>query len=317
MHGDGNRSDSEDPFCDDVTSGTEMIGSQSFTLFTIPPLRRTSCETQSRTASLPKRLGRPKVMPSSLFNPVSVVRQRQRPSTPGFFGFSDRFIPARPLGTTLHDKFKTTKHPHELTPTEKLLRHRSATDDAFRFRPRTIPPLGPEFRSPSVGERQVSRNRGQEPSLWRLTKIFSLMQSLVATVLGPLDQNRIEAVDGQVGGSTVWTVGLGGTAVDNGRGQLLRSGTNAPLYRATFPTIKPRTDEELSKHEARLAAALDLDRAQRILNVNVTHLPGQHSAGRNRSPLTQWNGTEWVNDGPVLKPRKTLGTRNLPNAPFK
>jgi len=160
MHGDGNRSDSEDPFCDDVTSGTKRIGSQSFTLFTIPPLRRTSCKTQSRTVSLPKRLDRTKVMLSP-FNPGSAIRLRQRLSTPGFFGCPDRFIPARPLGTTLHDKFKTAKHPHELTPTEKLLRHRSATDDAFRYRPRTLPPLGPEFGSPSGGERQVSRNRGQ------------------------------------------------------------------------------------------------------------------------------------------------------------
>jgi hypothetical protein len=32
---------------------------------------------------------------------------------------------------------------------------------------------------------------------------------------------------------------------------------------------------------------------------------------------TQWNGAEWVNDGPVPKPQKPLGNRNLPTAPFK
>ncbi len=139
----------------------------------------------------------------------------------------------------------------------------------------------------------------------------------MGTVLGPLDQNSIDGNERQVGSSTVWTVGLGGAAVNNGRGQLVRSGTNAQLHRATFPTAKFKTEEELEKHGARLAAALGLDRVQRVLEVNLAcHREGNFKNGARNFP-TQWNGTEWFNDGPLPKPRRPLGNRALPTAPFK
>lgn len=139
----------------------------------------------------------------------------------------------------------------------------------------------------------------------------------VGTVLGPLDQNSIDGNERQVGSNTAWTVGLGGAAVNDGRGQLIRSGTNARLFRATFPTPKFKTEEELEKHGARLAAALGLDRTQRILEVNLAcHRESSLNKG-GRNIRTQWNGTEWFNDGPLPKPRKHLGNRALPSAPFK
>jgi hypothetical protein len=138
----------------------------------------------------------------------------------------------------------------------------------------------------------------------------------VGNVLGPLDQNSIDGNEQQADTSTAWTVGLGGAAVNNGRGQLVRSGTNARLFRTTFPTAKPRSEEELEKHQARLAAALGLDRSGRVLDVSLSI----HHDGNSKRPgyvPTRWNGTEWVNDGPLPKPQRPLGNRTLPTAPFK
>jgi meiosis-specific APC/C activator protein AMA1 len=139
----------------------------------------------------------------------------------------------------------------------------------------------------------------------------------VGNVLGPLDQNSIDGIEQHSDPNGPWTTGLGRAAVNNGRGQLVRSGTNARLFRTTFPTARPRSEEELEKHKDRLAAALGIDMAQRVLDVtspNTHHSPPSTKPGYVR---TKWNGTEWVNDGPIPKPQKPIGNRTLPTAPFR
>lgn len=138
----------------------------------------------------------------------------------------------------------------------------------------------------------------------------------MGNVLGPLDQNSIGGNDARVGSGNVWTIGPGGTAVNNGRGQLVRSGTNARLFRATFPTEKQRSEEETEKYKGRIAAALGLDRMQRVLEVSLkTYYP--RTSNKPGFAATEWSGTEWVNGGPIPKPQKPLGNRTLPTAPFK
>lgn len=140
--------------------------------------------------------------------------------------------------------------------------------------------------------------------------------SLVGTVLGPIDLNSIDGIDRQVDNSTLWTVSPGGNAVNNGRGQLVRSGTNAPLFRAIFPTSKANYEEEQEKHAARIAMALGLDRAQRVLEVNLP--PHRQANGRQSDDFrTQWNGREWINDRPIPRNKKPPEHRALPTAPFK
>jgi len=129
------------------------------------------------------------------------------------------------------------------------------------------------------------------------------MTLLVASVLEPVDQNGTEGMGRQVSYGSVWSVGgvaPGGTAVDNGRGQLIQSGTNARLFRTCFATIKPKPEEEMSKHEDRLAAALGLDRAHKVLDVNTLLYQSDDPQKRPRSVLTQWNGIQWVNTGSPL-----------------
>lgn len=110
----------------------------------------------------------------------------------------------------------------------------------------------------------------------------------------------------------MWTVGgiaPGGTAVNNGLGQLIRSGTNVRLFRTTFPTATAKPEEEIDKHEARLAVALGMDRTQRVLETNVIHHHTENARSKPRGVLTQWNGSEWVTEGTL--PSELLKNRSV------
>jgi hypothetical protein len=311
-HYDGNNSDSDDPFVDSDCENSFMNVADIFPVS--PSAFQTPHGLRKRSASFPQSSPRSRPALPTAFFPSSRTRLQQRTPKTASLRRLDRFIPARPQGTDPSERFRTAKATHELTTAERLLRHSGATEDAFVYRRRVVTPLGLESRSRSRGETAASRNTGQCNTtgvLWR-----RMLTGSVGNVLGPLDQNSIDGNERQVDANIAWTVGLGGTAVNNGRGQLVRSGTNARLFRTTFPTAKPKTDEELEKYKARLAAALGLDRAHRVLEVNAA----AHRGTTHTKPgyvQSRWNGAEWVNEGPIPKPQKPLGNRTLPTAPFK
>lgn len=98
-------------------------------------------------------------------------------------------------------------------------------------------------------------------------------------------------------------------AVDNGHGILTQSGTSsAPFFTSSFAQVPRYNTHNTDKHPGRLAAALDFDRASRILQCNVDKgvfkLQSDNNlfpptAKRKLFPKTQkttWNGTGWVND---------------------
>ncbi|KAK3493213.1 WD40-repeat-containing domain protein [Neurospora crassa] len=214
----------------------------------------------------------------------------------------DRFIPSRTLSSNTVERFRTSKSPHQLTTPEKLLRHNSATEDAFSSHRRVVATntfdIGPRSRS----NRAASRNRG--------------------SVLGPVNTNASYRQDRLFSLGSIWAVGglvpPAETAVNNGRGHLMRSGTNARFFRTSFPTIKPRAEEELEKHEARLATALGIDRAARVLDVHIIPHQTESKEKRSNKSHTQWNGTEWVKEGSSPKQqKKKQENRSLPTAPFK
>jgi meiosis-specific APC/C activator protein AMA1 len=106
----------------------------------------------------------------------------------------------------------------------------------------------------------------------------------------------------QVSVGTIWRVGglappsLG---VSNGRGGLLSSGTNAPLYTTSFSAARPRAQEESENHENRLALALELDRVSRVLEFrDFSTSPQKHLTLKERQTefesKTVWTGTEWM-----------------------
>jgi meiosis-specific APC/C activator protein AMA1 len=103
---------------------------------------------------------------------------------------------------------------------------------------------------------------------------------------------------------SAWTVG--GLAplsigVPNGRGGLIGSGTNAPLYTTSFSSAAPKADEDRDKHEGRLAKALELDRVQRVFDFSNSMTLGPAFTGKHKyaevSSKTIWSGTEWVMEG--------------------
>jgi meiosis-specific APC/C activator protein AMA1 len=106
----------------------------------------------------------------------------------------------------------------------------------------------------------------------------------------------------QVSVGTIWRVGglappsLG---VSNGRGGLLGSGTNAPLYTTSFSAARPKAQEETENHENRLAHALELDRVSRVLEFRAfSALPPKQLTLKERQTeigsKTTWTGTGWI-----------------------
>ncbi|KAI1815074.1 WD40 repeat-like protein [Poronia punctata] len=204
----------------------------------------------------------------------------------------DRFVPFNILSP---DCFRANKKPHELSTSERLLRTEDVGPDTFCFTPK---------RSVPVASRRLARSDGVEPRK--------------GTVIG------LSPLDRQVSHGAVWSVGgtaPTGVAVDAGRGRLVSSGTNARLYTTSFSNVKPKSEEDQEKHEGRLALALKIDRARRVLDYDgFSTFPRCKGKVKTRPPLvsskTTWTGTEWFNDK-YGTPKVLKRDRILPNAPFK
>lgn len=107
---------------------------------------------------------------------------------------------------------------------------------------------------------------------------------------------------------------MASTAVSDGRGGLLTSGTNAPLYTSRFTTSRPKMKEDLDNHSSRIAEALEMDRSTRVFEFRDYSSP-QHQTilsvkGRKDiSPehKTVWTGSGWEFQSPghskCLRPR--------------
>jgi hypothetical protein len=87
---------------------------------------------------------------------------------------------------------------------------------------------------------------------------------------------------------------------------LVGSGTNAPLYTASFSAARPKAQEDLQNHEDRLAEALELDRNARVLEFrDPSSSPSKpptigRTKGSELDSRTVWDGTEWVMGGADL-----------------
>jgi meiosis-specific APC/C activator protein AMA1 len=132
----------------------------------------------------------------------------------------------------------------------------------------------------------------------------------VGTTLAPLQPSSSPNAAGpserQASYGSIWTVGgvaPSGNAVNDGRGHLVQTGTTARLFRTTFSTAKPKPNEELEKHQARLASALELDQTQRVFEFDIkARSTNRQKRGRAFSftpRKTFWDGAQWVNEGPI------------------
>lgn len=111
-------------------------------------------------------------------------------------------------------------------------------------------------------------------------------------------------------------------AVNDGRGGLVQSGTNAPMFNTLFPPSKPKAQEDVEKHEARLASAFDIDWSSRILGFDDVslRLGRRHRKSDPVLKKTRWEGCQLVKDdlddiSMGFKIKHEM--RTLPTAPFK
>ncbi|TVY34258.1 putative WD repeat-containing protein [Lachnellula subtilissima] len=257
----------------------------------------------------------PRIKASSFFRRRPILKTFDSSSTQVFGGSlrsPDRFVCSRRVTVdSFIESFRINKDPSSLTPEERLLRNKDASPDAFNARRNVNSPSRPNRNPPSLPRRNFSPNRSGGGGA-----------SVLTFHREPPSQNG----ERQVSVGTVWTVGglaPFSTGVPNGRGGLLGSGTNAPLYTTPFSNARPKAQEEMEKHEGRLAEALEIDRSTRVLEFrDPTILPsrlGEHERNKafEHEGKTLWNGTEWVITTVDQRPLITKEARTLPLAPFK
>src|SRR5579862_1362435 len=205
-----------------------------------------SVETTQRSISNPSS-GGPGRNPIRPFGTWS----RPKPRTPR--PSPDRFIPIRRSPTSSTKIFHMSKPVNRLSSSEKLLRRRSASPDPFS--------PTPHGRS-AVGGILTNASRGRPRGRFGITGSTGVLGLRRDAGNASRRQASIGAV-WNVGGTAAATIGpIAG--VQDGRGRLLGSGTNAPMYNSRF--LEGDTpDQDLEKHEGRLALAFGFDQAEKVL----------------------------------------------------
>ncbi|KAL2835170.1 WD40-repeat-containing domain protein [Aspergillus cavernicola] len=212
--------------------------------------------------------------------PAGTRRDSRSPTSP------DRFIPLRELIDTPSTPYRVGRDPQELSPEEKLFRRRSPREDPF------APKKARRSKSATTAVRIFSPHYG--PHLVNDSTV-----SARAGSSGTRDSSR------RVSNGAVWAVGgtsaaLGRrstVALDGHRG-LLASGTTAPMYTAKFLPVVRSSAEDRMAYESRIALALGIDPAARILNNSqlrsiLNPLPSPSSADFEQlSPLV-WKDNAW------------------------
>ncbi|KAF2708261.1 WD40 repeat-like protein, partial [Pleomassaria siparia CBS 279.74] len=248
---------------------------------------------ETDTDHSPKKLFRitPRQSSSPLRPSQWVARGGLLSSTRSQTRTSDRFISSRRPPNTKRESFELNKPIHRLTAEERITRSDVASTDPFSRRLLRSGRLNEELRTlrethSIVTERAVLSRRGANLGLRR---------------------NSFTLGTRQISAGAVWNVG--GTSavsdtvvgVSNGRGGMLGSGTNAPLYTSMF-LRRSDPEAELEAYERRLALAFDVNQTDRILEHSTppsTPVASSSSAGSpNNSPTKHvWKDNAWTKDG--------------------
>ncbi|KAL8760508.1 MAG: hypothetical protein Q9184_003306 [Pyrenodesmia sp. 2 TL-2023] len=204
----------------------------------------------------------------------------------------DRYISNR---SPLQDSYRIGKPPHLLSDAEKLLRRDSATPDPF---------ITGSSRRPRRGRSQVSNSLNRSASR---SQSRSVSNPDVLTVTHP---SLASPQSRQASLGAVWNIGGGVPhpngpvrAISDGQGGLIGSGTNAPLYTASF-LVKDDSEEDKDTFSDRLAAALDIDTTRRVLDFSRPQPKARRVSGAKRERAniisrTQWKYGEWMREGDI------------------
>ena len=238
------------------------------------------------------------------------------------FTSPDRYVSAR--SASIHDEsqLRTGRAVGSLTPQERYARRRDV---------RTSP-----FRRSSVSPSRIAASRRPANSSTPLVPPTYTPSFVVANDALPrnVDVSTRTVTGRQVSIGAVWNVGGAAAAqipahfgpraaVRNGRGGLLASGTNAPMHVAHFLDIETR-DQAMRRHENRLAVALDVDPASRVL-VNtlpdpfVDHFPLRDNPAQHMPFI--WSNNAWAElETPPPSPRvrnRPDPSRRVSSIPFR
>ena len=205
----------------------------------------------------------------------------------------DRFIPTRRSPESSAKSFHLSKPSDQLTTIEKLIRHQSVSQDPFSTR---IPSRIDEGGLPS----HEIYNGSPTPSP---SRPFTVGGGDVLGVrpgsIGIADRRPSAGAIWNVGGSVASSPGPI-TGVSNGRGGLLGTGTNAPMFSSRFfETETP--DQSRERFEGRLAVALDIDQTSRTLSISQSPEPEVFKSpiknGKRRVQAgTFWRDGRWHNE---------------------
>ena len=204
------------------------------------------------------------------------------------FASPDRYIPQRPDLAHDNPSYRTSKPPSELRGLEKYTRSRDTTQNPFR----------------SISDRsaEMARRRNND-------NIYGLRPPHYT----PSFVNGVDAapfaVDARLGAQAVrqlswggfWTVGGRGAtqlghlhAVQAGSSSMLASGTNAPMHTPTFLDT-PTKDDMIKAHEGRLALAMDIDQASRVLQYAPPSTRDVQSPRLSLADM-RWRDNTWSSD---------------------
>lgn len=257
-----------------------------------PPLRL-SIRKRPRIADLKHYQSSPNVLSES--SPAQRGRPTQRRSVSAdsanrartWFTSPDRFISSRPTTSSPESPTHLGRAVPNLTPRERYTRRRDPDSDPFRS--------GIASRSRAIAKRRLPNAiRRVTPAQYTPSFVYGADATpRHAEIAVPGNNPR------QISAGAVWSVGgpfsaqiAPTTAIPDGRGALFGSGTNAPVHVAHF-LDHDTPDQELYRHENRLALALELDLAERILtNTHSNLLLQQEPSTFPRS--IDWRHNTWT-----------------------
>jgi hypothetical protein len=220
---------------------------------------------------------------------VSCAEASHRART--WFSCPDRFLSPRAKSVERESIFRVSKSPHSLSPHERNIRQRDHNDDPFHS-------TSPSRLNDAVRARHSSPGGRQRPPHFTPSFVHGHDASP-----GPVDTTEPPNTPRQISVGAVWNVGgptvaEGGPrlGVHDGHGGLLASGTNSPMHTAHFLN-RNRSSQDARQHEDRLALALDIDQASRVLASIPVPLPMRSNSieSPERRPFT-WLNNSWARE---------------------
>ena len=202
----------------------------------------------------------------------------------------DRFLPERRFELEVVESFRLTRSPSQLSPVEKTRRRRDPQVDPFRLPNSIRSPLPRRVSAPSrsLSPRNLPRHVEQTAlGAWHNPEYANSSRSAAQSSPG-----------WTVGGAPV-TPTSPAVAVPDGQGRFLGSGTLSPMHMTNYKS-SGTAEAQLLAHQSRLALALDIDQATRVLrccDYTPANTADNSSSSLQETPSATWKNSAWESKG--------------------